>query len=214
MVIMAVVVSLIMLIIGSNIARAFSLVGALSIIRFRNAVKESRDVAFYFLAMAVGMAAGTHYVTVAAAFTLLICPMIFYLYRFQVGAKTTSEVLLRLTMDESVEYQHAFDEVFYKYLESSDLLSIDGDGSGRQELVYTVSLRRRAVEQAFLSDLRNVHPSIRTQLIHCVRGLPDSGMSGADRIRAETAPSPGHRIHGRGPVSALPAHLSRGRQSP
>ena len=43
MVIMAVVVSLIMLIIGTNIARAFTLVGALSIIRFRNAVKESRD---------------------------------------------------------------------------------------------------------------------------------------------------------------------------
>ena len=165
MVIMAVVVSLIMLIIGSNIARAFSLVGALSIIRFRNAVKESRDVAFYFLAMAVGMAAGTHYVTVAAAFTLLICPMIFFLYRFQIGAKTTSEVLLRLTLDESVEYQQAFNEVFYKHLESSDLLSIDGDGSGRQELVYSVSLRRKAVEQALLSDLRTVDPSIRAQLI-------------------------------------------------
>ena len=48
LVIMAVVVSLIMLIIGSNIARAFSLVGALSIIRFRNAVKETRDVGFVF----------------------------------------------------------------------------------------------------------------------------------------------------------------------
>lgn len=165
MVIMAVVVSLIMLIIGTNIARAFSLVGALSIIRFRNAVKESRDVAFYFLAMAVGMAAGTHHVGVASAFTLVICPMIFYLYRFQVGAQTSSEVLLRLVADESVDYRNAFDEVFFKHLESSDLLSIDGDSSGQQELVYSVSLRRGAVEQALLTDLRGVDPSIQAQLI-------------------------------------------------
>ena len=44
LVLMGMVTALIMLIIGSNIARAFSLVGALSVIRFRNAVKETRDV--------------------------------------------------------------------------------------------------------------------------------------------------------------------------
>ena len=54
-------IALIMLIIGSNIARAFALVGALSIIRFRNPVKDSRDVAFIFMSMAVGMAAGTKF---------------------------------------------------------------------------------------------------------------------------------------------------------
>jgi hypothetical protein len=42
------VVALVMMVIGSNIARAFSLVGALSIIRFRNAVRETRDVGFIF----------------------------------------------------------------------------------------------------------------------------------------------------------------------
>jgi len=53
LVLMGMVVSVIMLIVGSNIARAFSLVGALSIIRFRNAVKETRDVGFIFFAMAL-----------------------------------------------------------------------------------------------------------------------------------------------------------------
>ena len=165
MVIMAVVVSLIMLIIGTNIARAFSLVGALSIIRFRNAVKESRDVAFYFLAMAVGMAAGTHHIAIATIFTFLVCPMIYFLYKFQVGAQTTSEVLLRLTMDDTVDQDTAFDEVFYKHLDSSDLLSIDSDGSGQLELLFSISLRRKTVEQALLADLRSVDPSIRPQLI-------------------------------------------------
>jgi uncharacterized membrane protein YhiD involved in acid resistance len=166
MVIMSVVVSLIMLIIGTNIARAFTLVGALSIIRFRNAVKDSRDLAFYFLAMAVGMAAGTHHVANAAIFTLVICAMIYFLFRFKVGAKPSFEVLLRLTVDESVDYQTAFDEVFYRHLSQADLLSVDGDGSGQQELVYSINLRKGDAEQALLADLRQVDPSLRAQLIH------------------------------------------------
>ncbi len=166
MVIMAVVVSLIMLIIGTNIARAFTLVGALSIIRFRNAVKDSRDLAFYFLAMAVGMAAGTHHMANAAIFTLVICSMIYFLYRFRIGAKPTFEILLRLTVDDSVDYQTAFDEVFYKHLSQSDLLSVDGDGSGQQELVYSIALRKGDAEQSLLADLRQVDPTLRAQLIH------------------------------------------------
>ena len=61
LVMMGVTISAIMLIIGSNIARAFTLVGALSIVRFRNAIKETRDVGFIFLTMAVGMACGTRF---------------------------------------------------------------------------------------------------------------------------------------------------------
>ena len=61
LVINGMVVALVMLIVGSNVARAFSLVGALSIVRFRNAVKETRDVGFIFFAMAIGMAVGTRF---------------------------------------------------------------------------------------------------------------------------------------------------------
>ena len=166
MVIMAVVVSLIMLIIGTNIARAFSLVGALSIIRFRNAVKESRDVAFYFLAMAIGMSCGTHHVAIAATFTLVACPMIFFMARFNIGAKPVVEVLLRLTLGENIDYRTAFDEIFFKHLENADLLSVDSDGSGRLELVYSVTLRKTTVEQAMLSDMRTIDDSVQAQLIH------------------------------------------------
>jgi len=55
------IVALVMLIVGSDIARAFSLVGALSIIRFRNALKETRDIGFIFFTMVIGMAVGTRF---------------------------------------------------------------------------------------------------------------------------------------------------------
>jgi uncharacterized membrane protein YhiD involved in acid resistance len=120
MVILAICVALMMQIIGTNIARAFSLVGALSIIRFRNAVKESRDVAFFFLTTAIGMACGTGFGAVALLFTLVACAILYALVRFNVGAKPAAEMLLKLLVDDKVDYQNAFNEAFYTHLQASD----------------------------------------------------------------------------------------------
>ena len=166
MVIMSVVVALIMLIIGSNIARAFSLVGALSIIRFRNAVKESRDVAFFFVAMAIGMACGTGFMSLATVFTLNISAMIYLMTRFDIGAKPMVEVLLRITVSDEVDYQSGFDAAFYKHFTQSDLISVDSDGTGKLELIYSVTLRSDGEEQSLFEELRGVDSSIRCQLIH------------------------------------------------
>ena len=61
-----------MVIIGSEIARAFALVGAMSIIRFRNPVKDPRDVAFLFVTIAIGMACGVGFYMYATVFTFTI----------------------------------------------------------------------------------------------------------------------------------------------
>ncbi len=52
-------------VIGDNIARAFSLVGALSIVRFRTVVRDTQDTAYVIFAVVVGMAVGAHNLTVA-----------------------------------------------------------------------------------------------------------------------------------------------------
>ena len=58
LVLMSILIAMATQIIGDNIARAFSLVGALSIVRFRTAVPATRDVAFVLAAVVVGMAIG------------------------------------------------------------------------------------------------------------------------------------------------------------
>jgi hypothetical protein len=65
-VLVGVTVALIMVIIGSDIARAFALVGAMSIVRFRTPLKDSRDLVFVFAAIAVGMACGVQFHVFAA----------------------------------------------------------------------------------------------------------------------------------------------------
>src|SRR3712207_7596331 len=54
-------------VIGDNIARAFSLVGALSIVRFRTVVRDTQDTAYVIFAVAVGMAVGAGHPMLAAS---------------------------------------------------------------------------------------------------------------------------------------------------
>ena len=60
------------MVIGNNLARAFGLVGALSIIRFRTAIKDTVDIVYIFLGLAIGMAAGVGYHKAAIAGTVMI----------------------------------------------------------------------------------------------------------------------------------------------
>src|SRR6266705_2027586 len=51
LVLLAVLIALVTIVVGTNVARAFSLVGALSIIRFRTVVEDTRDTAFVIYAV-------------------------------------------------------------------------------------------------------------------------------------------------------------------
>lgn len=156
MVMLGVTVSVIMLIIGSNIARAFTLVGALSIIRFRNPIKDSRDVAFIFVAMAVGMAVGTGFYLTAVLFTLFACFMAYALTRFGIGATSRREMLLKVQVPAGVDYQSAFRELFYRHLREHALLSVESLADGNAtELIYSVEFKPRTDEAAFLSEARS-----------------------------------------------------------
>jgi hypothetical protein len=66
LVLLTVVISLVTVVIGDNLARAFGLVGALSIVRFRTVVEDTRDTAFVIFAVVIGMAVGAGHATLAA----------------------------------------------------------------------------------------------------------------------------------------------------
>jgi anti-anti-sigma factor len=74
--------AMMMIIIGNNLARAFGIAGAASIIRFRTPVEDARDITILFLLMGLGMAAGLGALAVAGLGTLFLCAMIPLLNKF------------------------------------------------------------------------------------------------------------------------------------
>src|SRR4051812_48705716 len=80
LVLLTILIAMVAQVIGDNIARAFSLVGALSVVRFRTVVRDTKDTAFVIVAVAVGMAIGLGQTTVAAG-GLLTFGLAAYLFR-------------------------------------------------------------------------------------------------------------------------------------
>ena len=76
------ITTIVMVVIGSNISVSLGMVGALSIIRFRTAVKDPRDTAFIFWCVVSGLACGTQNYTIVVAGSLVICLILFGFRRF------------------------------------------------------------------------------------------------------------------------------------
>jgi len=166
LVIMSMVVALIMLIIGSNIARAFSLVGALSIIRFRNAVKDSRDVAFVFFAMAIGMACGTRFYQVAIIATGIISGLILAMVRMDLFAHEVRSQILKLRFPAGMPYDTLLAPLFDRYLNRFNLVAMETVQAGTQtELIYSVEMKEPGQAQDFLADLGQVNANNKVVLI-------------------------------------------------
>lgn len=168
---MCVVTSVIMLIIGSNIARAFSLVGALSIIRFRSAVKDPRDVGFIFFAMAVGMAVGTRFYLIGIVLTFLLCGISFALTKFNIGAKPFSETLLKVLVGEDLDYEASFEPAFYTHLQSYALLSVDAADDESIEVTYSVKFKSGAAEKQLLDSMEKIPGTQRVSLLHGLQNI-------------------------------------------
>lgn len=166
MMMMGVTTTIIMLIIGSNIARAFSLVGALSIIRFRNAVKETRDVGFLFICMAIGMANGTGFYDIGVTFALFSCLMIYFLHRFGIGSRPTREMVLTVHLPDGADHKTTFKDCFFGYLEDHALLSMESIRGGTLlELVYSIKIKKGTDEGAFMSALREANANHKVSLL-------------------------------------------------
>ena len=142
LVLMGMLTSLVMLVIGSNIARAFSLVGALSIVRFRNAVKETRDVGFIFFAMAIGMATGTRFYVLAAVATVAIGGVVMIMHRFEWYRLDVASQVVKVQVPPDEDYTERIEDVLRHFSTDAQLVSLETiRGGALNELTYSTRLK-------------------------------------------------------------------------
>lgn len=155
MVVLPVIVAIIILLIGSNIARAFSLAGAFSIIRFRSAPGDPKDIAYVLFTMASGLACGVGAFGYAVMFTIILCVLMFVLSRFNFGGKKAQQKTLKVTIPENLSYEEALNEVFHKFNVPFDLKKIRTTELGSlYELVYSVTIHESVSQKEFLDAIR------------------------------------------------------------
>ena len=145
------------LVIGNSVARAFGLVGALSIVRFRTVVEDTRDTAFVIFAVVVGMAIGSGYLTV----TLLGVPLV-SLTALGLGriagpaAPSPDQRELVVRVGIGVDPERLFAPAFERALMSHRLQSVLSARQGAAlDLHYSVQLRPG---ESPLALVKSLHP--------------------------------------------------------
>ena len=155
LVMMPIIISIIIMLVGSNIARAFSLAGAFSIIRFRSSMGDPKDVAYIFFTMAIGLAVGTGFLAYAVLFALLLCLIMFLLGKMNFGRKKNPPKLLKIMMPENMDYENTFDDIFEKYTKTYEKLKVrTADLGSLFEVWFEVSLKNDVSEKSMIDEIR------------------------------------------------------------
>ena len=156
LIILCMLISVVMVIIGDSIARAFSLVGALSIIRFRTAIQNPRDIGFVCYALVVGMAVGTGSTSVAILAAFLIGIIILGLYYWHQHFSNDNEFSLKFCLPPNQNYEDMYRPIFDRYLVYERLLEKRIKKTQMIELTFQVKLVNPEEWLAFFTALSGI----------------------------------------------------------
>jgi len=166
LVLMCITVSAVMMVIGSNLARAFALVGALTIVRFRTVIKDTRDTAFVFFALTEGIASGTGNYLLAGFSTVFISAVALILFKSNFGAYMRSEYVLRFRFDRDSGVEIFYTKLISEKTSRSTLIHIEPSGEGRYlVLSYDITLKRGVSAGGLVSTLEKTAGIDRVSLV-------------------------------------------------
>lgn len=155
LVMLPLIISIIILLVGNNVARAFSLAGAFSIIRFRSAPGDPKDISYVFFTLAVGLSCGMGYIGYAVIFTVVLCALMLILNFFKFGINKSESMELKITVPEDLNYEDAFKEILNNYTKAWKLDRIrTRDFGALFELNYKINLPENISQKKFLDELR------------------------------------------------------------
>jgi len=143
LVLLGIIIGTIMVIIGTDIARAFTLVGALSVVRFRNALKETRDIGFIFFVMAVGMACGIRFYIVGIMLTGVGCSLMYFMTYTKFGQKGLAQDILELDFPVSKDYAQILSPIFVRHLKYYTMLGIDSIDENTNRISFIVTFKQK-----------------------------------------------------------------------
>ena len=160
------VVSIIVVCIGSNIARAISIGSGLALICFRNTVEDPRDLIYLFLSLATGMACGVGFIGFGAIAVGMILLLLVILSIFGLDRLGGRGKRLRILIPESLDYSDVFDPILKKYCRGFHLNRVKTQDYGTLlELDYNIVMKNNKQEKLMLDELRTRNGNLNISLV-------------------------------------------------
>ena len=157
LVLLSMITSVVIMVIGNNTATAFGLVGAMSIIRFRTAVRDVIDIVFIFFSLAIGLAAGVGFKEIAIVGTLLISAMIILVVKTNFARPKRRNYLLQVLYFNDEATEISIQKELRKYCKQLRLVNLQtNDIDNNIEAYYHVVLRNQDKSSELLRELKSI----------------------------------------------------------
>ncbi|MEZ4703673.1 MAG: DUF4956 domain-containing protein [Bdellovibrionota bacterium] len=154
LVVLGMVASFIMQAVGNNLARAFSLAGALSIVRFRNAVKDTTDIVAIFFVMAIGISCGANFFSLAILATLLIGFLWWLITESPIKIAPEHVISLQFVSKDTKAFFEMLQNSFRSEVLQSNLRHVEEVGQDQNRFTYDLHLKRKQKPLEFFEKLK------------------------------------------------------------
>lgn len=166
MVMLPAIIAIIIMLVGNNMAKAFSLAGAFSLIRFRSAPGDPADISYIFFSLAVGLACGMGYIAFGFIFLLILGTIMVVLNQFKFGVPSVTHMSLKITIPEDLNYQGVFDNILDAHTTSWNLRRVKTTEFGSLfELIYDINIRNNIDQKRFIDSIRMLNGNLNVTLI-------------------------------------------------
>ena len=158
LILLSLITAVVIMIIGNNLARAFGLVGAMSIIRFRTAVKETHDIVYIFFSLTIGMAAGVGLHSLAIVGTIFIGLISYVISKMDSNNGGKKNTLLEFQLENGTEeISSNYQKTITKYTRKMKLLNIKT--LDNQNMLVSYYIQFKKVNQNFdlVNQLQKIH---------------------------------------------------------
>ena len=162
------VVASVITFVSGNIGAGVAVGGAFALIRFRSAPGSADEIAAILIAMGAGIAFGMGYVAYGVLMLLGLALLYFLVSLLPIFEHKDPhpELLLRVTIPESLAYRDVFADTFARYLRSVESMGVKTTGMGSMfRLSYKVRLKNPAEEKALLDELRMKNGNLEIALL-------------------------------------------------
>lgn len=155
LIVLPMLVCVVMLVVNGNLGTSVAIVGAFSLIRFRSLQGNSRDIAFVFFAMTIGLTCSVGYLVLAIGIAVLVCFVLFLLQVTHYGEQKSLEKELKVTIPENLDYCGIFDDIFAEYTYKYKMVRVKTTNMGSlYEVTYHIEMNDDTKEKQMIDEIR------------------------------------------------------------
>ena len=172
LIVLPVIVSVIIVFISDNLARAFSLAGIFALVRFRMAINDSRDIVYILSGVAIGLAVSLGFIGFAVIITIVFALILLVIHFLNLEKSKTPIYKLKVYISEDLDYYNLFDDVFNNHLKHYKLTKVKTREAGSIfELTYHITFKTDDVQKVFIDEIKALNNNLTVTLYNDFKAI-------------------------------------------